>query len=185
VMRNSATGWPEAVLHRGEWDAFVLGVKDGEFDLDEDGNCRPAGLSRAGLKRPGWRPGQGFSVPAGHGNVNRDLNQQVLSAATIITPGVGCRQRAHRPKVAYWLGRRGSWHCVMTRAALRERRSDSMFGLPAGTQPAFSTWMVSLRQTALVTRRRGRRCRHYLRQRAQQTGEKFVPFDSSHDTTIT
>lgn len=21
-----------------EWDAFVLGVKDGEFDLDEDGN---------------------------------------------------------------------------------------------------------------------------------------------------
>ena len=24
-----------------EWDAFVLGVKDGEFDLDEDGNLPP------------------------------------------------------------------------------------------------------------------------------------------------
>ena len=24
-----------------EWDAFVLGVKDGEFDLDENGNLPP------------------------------------------------------------------------------------------------------------------------------------------------
>ena len=24
-----------------EWDAFVLGVKDGEFDLDGDGNLPP------------------------------------------------------------------------------------------------------------------------------------------------
>jgi hypothetical protein len=24
-----------------EWEAFVLGVKDGEFDLDEDGNLPP------------------------------------------------------------------------------------------------------------------------------------------------
>ena len=24
-----------------EWDAFVLGVKDGEFDLDESGNLPP------------------------------------------------------------------------------------------------------------------------------------------------
>jgi hypothetical protein len=24
-----------------EWDAFVLGVKDGEFDLDDDGNLPP------------------------------------------------------------------------------------------------------------------------------------------------
>jgi hypothetical protein len=24
-----------------EWDAFVLGVKDGEFDLDEEGNLPP------------------------------------------------------------------------------------------------------------------------------------------------
>jgi len=24
-----------------EWDAFVLGVKDGEFDLDEQGNLPP------------------------------------------------------------------------------------------------------------------------------------------------
>jgi hypothetical protein len=24
-----------------EWDAFVLGVRDGEFDLDEDGNLPP------------------------------------------------------------------------------------------------------------------------------------------------
>ena len=26
---------------QGEWDAFVLGVRDGEFDLDEDGNLPP------------------------------------------------------------------------------------------------------------------------------------------------
>jgi len=25
-----------------EWEAFVLGVKDGEFDLDESGNLPPA-----------------------------------------------------------------------------------------------------------------------------------------------
>ena len=24
-----------------EWDAFVLGVRDGEFDLDENGNLPP------------------------------------------------------------------------------------------------------------------------------------------------
>ncbi|MFI5958516.1 DUF397 domain-containing protein [Cryptosporangium sp. NPDC051539] len=30
---------PEAVLlfTQGEWDAFLAGVNDGEFDLDEDG----------------------------------------------------------------------------------------------------------------------------------------------------
>lgn len=26
---------------QAEWDAFVLGVKDGEFDLDEEGNLPP------------------------------------------------------------------------------------------------------------------------------------------------
>ena len=26
---------------QAEWDAFVLGVKDGEFDLDENGNLPP------------------------------------------------------------------------------------------------------------------------------------------------
>jgi hypothetical protein len=26
---------------QAEWDAFVLGVKDGEFDLDQDGNLPP------------------------------------------------------------------------------------------------------------------------------------------------
>jgi hypothetical protein len=26
---------------QAEWDAFVLGVKDGEFDLDEGGNLPP------------------------------------------------------------------------------------------------------------------------------------------------
>jgi len=26
---------------QAEWDAFVLGVRDGEFDLDEDGNLPP------------------------------------------------------------------------------------------------------------------------------------------------
>jgi Domain of unknown function (DUF397) len=27
-----------------EWEAFVLGVKDGEFDLDESGNLPPVNL---------------------------------------------------------------------------------------------------------------------------------------------
>jgi hypothetical protein len=26
---------------QAEWDAFVMGVRDGEFDLDEDGNLPP------------------------------------------------------------------------------------------------------------------------------------------------
>jgi Domain of unknown function (DUF397) len=29
-----------------EWDAFVLGVKDGEFDLDENGNLPPVPASQ-------------------------------------------------------------------------------------------------------------------------------------------
>lgn len=31
-----------------EWEAFVLGVKDGEFDLDEDGNLPPIPLQPRG-----------------------------------------------------------------------------------------------------------------------------------------
>ena len=31
-----------------EWEAFVLGVKDGEFDLDEDGNLPPVPPEQAG-----------------------------------------------------------------------------------------------------------------------------------------
>jgi hypothetical protein len=42
VMYDAAK--PEAgklYFTAAEWDAFVLGVKDGEFDLDEDGNLPP------------------------------------------------------------------------------------------------------------------------------------------------
>ena len=31
----------DAAPTEAEWEAFVLGVKDGEFDLDEDGNLPP------------------------------------------------------------------------------------------------------------------------------------------------
>jgi Domain of unknown function (DUF397) len=42
VMYDAAR--PEAgklYFTQAEWDAFVLGVRDGEFDLDEDGNLPP------------------------------------------------------------------------------------------------------------------------------------------------
>jgi hypothetical protein len=42
VMYDAAK--PEAgklYFTQAEWDAFVLGVRDGEFDLDEDGNLPP------------------------------------------------------------------------------------------------------------------------------------------------
>jgi Domain of unknown function (DUF397) len=42
VMYDAAK--PEAgklYFTEAEWDAFVLGVKDGEFDLDEHGNLPP------------------------------------------------------------------------------------------------------------------------------------------------
>ncbi len=42
VMFDAAR--PEAgklYFTEAEWDAFVLGVKDGEFDLDENGNLPP------------------------------------------------------------------------------------------------------------------------------------------------
>jgi hypothetical protein len=42
VMFDAAK--PEAgklYFTEAEWDAFVLGVKDGEFDLDESGNLPP------------------------------------------------------------------------------------------------------------------------------------------------
>ncbi len=31
-----------------EWDAFVLGVKDGEFDLDDEGNLPPVSPDQQG-----------------------------------------------------------------------------------------------------------------------------------------
>jgi hypothetical protein len=43
-------GKPEAgklYFTEAEWDAFVLGVKDGEFDLDEDGNLPPLPAQQA------------------------------------------------------------------------------------------------------------------------------------------
>ncbi|MBO0804410.1 MAG: DUF397 domain-containing protein [Nocardiopsaceae bacterium] len=42
VMFDAAK--PEAgklYFTEAEWEAFVLGVRDGEFDLDEDGNLPP------------------------------------------------------------------------------------------------------------------------------------------------
>ena len=42
VMWNSADpDGPKLYFTEAEWDAFVLGVKDGEFDLDEEGNLPP------------------------------------------------------------------------------------------------------------------------------------------------
>jgi hypothetical protein len=39
VMRNSADpDGPKLYFTEAEWEAFVLGVKDGEFDLDDEGN---------------------------------------------------------------------------------------------------------------------------------------------------
>ncbi|GAA1706481.1 DUF397 domain-containing protein [Fodinicola feengrottensis] len=41
-MRNGAEpDGPVLTFTQAEWDAFVLGAKDGEFDLDEDGNLPP------------------------------------------------------------------------------------------------------------------------------------------------
>ena len=47
VMYDAAK--PEAgklYFTEAEWDAFVLGVKDGEFDLDENGNLPPVPASQ-------------------------------------------------------------------------------------------------------------------------------------------
>lgn len=42
VMRNPADPTAkELYFTQGEWDAFVAGVKNGEFDLDENGNLPP------------------------------------------------------------------------------------------------------------------------------------------------
>ena len=42
VMWNSAEpDGPKLYFTEAEWDAFVLGVKDGEFDLDAEGNLPP------------------------------------------------------------------------------------------------------------------------------------------------
>ena len=41
-MRNPADpDGPKLYFTEAESDTFVLGVKDGEFDLDEDGNLPP------------------------------------------------------------------------------------------------------------------------------------------------
>ena len=47
VMRNSGDpDGPQLYFTEAEWDAFVLGVKDGEFDLDENGNLPPVPLDQ-------------------------------------------------------------------------------------------------------------------------------------------
>ena len=57
-----------------------------------------------------------------------------------------------------------------------------MFGLPAGTSACLFDMDGVVTQTALVHAAAWKEMfDNYLRQRAQQTGEKFVPFDSSHD----
>ncbi|HLI39744.1 MAG TPA: DUF397 domain-containing protein [Streptosporangiaceae bacterium] len=44
VMRNSKDpDGPALYFTEAEWEAFVLGVKDGEFDLDEHGNLPELG----------------------------------------------------------------------------------------------------------------------------------------------
>lgn len=41
VMFDTAKPGKRLYFTQSEWDAFVLGVQDGEFDLDEDGNLPP------------------------------------------------------------------------------------------------------------------------------------------------
>ncbi len=60
VMYDAAK--PEAgklYFTEAEWDAFVLGVKDGEFDLDENGNLPPVPARPAapGQRNSNARPG--------------------------------------------------------------------------------------------------------------------------------
>ena len=53
VMFDAAK--PEAgklYFTEAEWDAFVLGVKDGEFDLDEDGNLPPVPADQRTQSQP-------------------------------------------------------------------------------------------------------------------------------------
>jgi beta-phosphoglucomutase family hydrolase len=57
-----------------------------------------------------------------------------------------------------------------------------MFGLPAGTLACLFDMDGVVTQTALVHAAAWKEMfDNYLRQRAEETGEKFVPFDSSHD----
>ncbi len=57
-----------------------------------------------------------------------------------------------------------------------------MFGLPAGTSACLFDMDGVVTQTALVHAAAWKQTfDNYLRERAQQTGDKFVPFDSSHD----
>ena len=56
VMRNSGDpDGPKLYFTEAEWDAFVLGVKDGEFDLDADGNLPPLPGTPGQALRPGPR----------------------------------------------------------------------------------------------------------------------------------
>jgi hypothetical protein len=54
VMYDAAK--PEAgrlYFTEAEWEAFVLGVRDGEFDLDEDGNLPPVPAGQLPPERQG------------------------------------------------------------------------------------------------------------------------------------
>lgn len=48
VMFDSARPGRKLWFTQGEWDAFVLGVRAGEFDLDEDGSLPPVPDDAAG-----------------------------------------------------------------------------------------------------------------------------------------
>jgi hypothetical protein len=64
VMYDAAK--PEAgklYFTEAEWDAFVLGVKDGEFDLDEDGNLPPVPDSQRTADQQ-----ERLSSPTAHGS---------------------------------------------------------------------------------------------------------------------
>jgi beta-phosphoglucomutase family hydrolase len=80
------------------------------------------------------------------------------------------------------IGRHGSWHLRDGERHCEQRRSDNMFGLPAGILACLFDMDGVVTQTALVHAAAWKQMfDDFLRQRAEQTGEKFVPFDSSHD----
>jgi hypothetical protein len=54
VMRDAKNPeGPILYFTEAEWDAFVLGVKDGEFDLDENGNLPPVPLDQQVAQQAG------------------------------------------------------------------------------------------------------------------------------------
>ena len=70
VMRNSADPeGPSLYFTEAEWEAFVLGVKDGEFDLDESGNLPEPPAPR---EMPGGTPETPGGTPETPGGTGRN-----------------------------------------------------------------------------------------------------------------